>query len=248
VGFFIAKKTLEVKKKMRKLILLFLAFLLAGCSLSATPTPTPIPTATPTPAARYYPTADPQTAQLLRSLPEPSDYYVELSPPGSQKVFKAFTLMVISSGETATMSAGDFVLDVLWVYERNRTVAYYPLVVGVQEGDTYTPYYMGYAGTAGRQEYLEFLQNNDILARGRKIFPFVEGDYVSRAGIDWQECGEDVVCRLGRHMQETYALDHQMQLGIVGVSPIPEGWVLAFLWDAATATNTLPGEEKITLP
>ncbi len=234
---------------MRKLILLLLFFLVAGCSFKPAPAVTPIPTVTPTPAARYYPTADPQTAQALLSQVEiPKDYYHEKKLPDGTKI-QYFFLEVISSGEITTMSAGDFVLDVVWVYERNRTVAYYPLVVGAQEGETYTPYYMGYAGAAKRQEYLDFLQNNDILGRGRRIYPSITGDYVSRGGIDWQGCGESVFCRLGKYMQDTYALDHQVELGIVGVNaPIPEGWALAFLWDAATNDNALPEYQKINLP
>ena len=234
---------------MRKLILLLLFFLVAGCSFKPAPAVTPIPTVTPTPAARYYPTAEPQAAQeLLRSLPEPKDYYVELSPPGSQKVFKAFTLMVISSGKTDTLQAGDWTLDVVWVYERNRAVAYYPLVVGAQEGETYTPYYLAYQGSPERQAYLDYLEQNGILERGRKIFPSVEGEFVSRSGIDWLLCGRDVVCRLGKYMQDAYGLEKSLISRTAGWQSIPAGWTLAWEWDAATATNTLPGEEKIILP
>lgn len=233
---------------MRKLIFLLLFFLLAGCSLKPVPAATAIPTVTSTPKEPYYPPVDLaiKTA-IVEQIPSLPPYEEFTTDDGT--LVRRMVLIAISSGKTDTLQAGDWTLDVVWVYERNASVSFYPLVMGVQEGDTYTPYYMGYAGAAERQEYLDFLQKNDILERGRRIYPSITGDYVSRAGIDWQGCGESVFCRLGRYMQETYALDRQVQLGIVGVnSPIPEGWALAFLWNVATEDNTLPEYIKVNLP
>ena len=235
---------------MRKLLFVVLALLLAGCGLVATPTPnsTPRPTVTPTPEPRYYPTADPQIVQELRyRVQEPKGYYHEFTTPEG-KTIRYFSLMVVSTGETGRLQAGDFTLDILWVYERNRIVAQYPLVVGVQDGDAYVPYYVGYAGTPERQTYLDYLQQNEILERGRRIFPSVSGDYISRSGIDWQSCGEDTFCRLGRYMQQTYSLDNKVINRVMGWNAIPEGWALAWMWDAATDDNTLPEYQKVNLP
>lgn len=228
---------------MHKRSFLLVLPLLAGCGLTATPTPSPLPwpTATLTPAPRYYPTPDTQTAQeLLYRVPEPEDYYSEFTPDGT-RVFKSFSLMVVSSGNTGTLQAGNFMLDVLWVYERNRVVAYYPLVLGVQEGETYTPYYLAHEGEIERQAYLELLEQEGILERGRRFFPSIGGEFVSRSGIDWSSCNRGVLCRLGQYMQETYALDNKLIHRTMGWQPIPEGWALAWMWDVATT-------DKITLP
>ncbi len=237
---------------MRKVTLLFVSLLLVGCGLMATPTPSPTsrPTATPTPTQtpKYYPTADPQTAQELRyRLQEPGGYYHEVTAPDGLQ-FKYFSLLVISSGEIGTLQIGNFALDILWVYERNRIVAKYPLVLGVQEGNTYVPYYVGYSGTPERQTYLDYLQQHGILERGRKIFPSISGSYVSRKGIEWQSCGKDVFCRLGRYMQDTYSQDYKVINRVMGWEVIPEGWALAWMWDAATDANSIPEAQKIDLP
>ncbi|WP_322508706.1 hypothetical protein [Anaerolinea sp.] len=235
---------------MRKLVILLVSLLLAGCGLVPTPTPspTPRPTVTPTQAPRYYPTVDPQTSQEIRyRVQEPKDYYHEsLAPDGT--IIKFFSLMVISSGKTGVMQAGDFVLDVLWVYERNRIATQYPLIIAVQEGKTYTPYYVGYSGDIDRQTYLEYLEQNGILDRGRKIFPSVSGDFVNRSGIDWQACGDSTFCRLGQYLQETYDLDYRLINRVMGWNAIPEGWALAWMWDAATEENSDPQFMKINLP
>lgn len=237
---------------MRKLTLLLVSLLLvlAGCSFMATPTPspTPRPTATPTPAPRYYPTVDTQTAQELRyRILEPKDYYHEsISPDGT--IIRFFSLMVISSGKTGVMQAGDFVLDILWVYERNRIATQYPLVLGVQQGNTYVPYYVGYSGDIERQTYLDYLEQNGILDRGRKIYPSISGDFVSRSGVDWQTCGDSAFCRLGQYMQETYNLDYRLINRVMGWNAIPEGWALAWMWDAATEKNFDPMFTKVDIP
>lgn len=235
---------------MRVLLCILLALLfVVGCAPAHAPSISipATPTLTATPAAGYYAPVDADTAQALRaSLPIPGDYYVEIAPPG-QQVVRAFALVVISSGEIGIMQAGDWRLDVVWVFERNRAIARYPLVVGVQDRDAYLPYYLAYQGAPERVTYLGYLTRNGILDRGRKLFPSVEGEFVSRAGIDWASCGADTACNLGKFMQ-AYGMDKSLISGILGWRPIPDGWALAWKWDAATEANTLPGEEKIVLP
>ncbi|GAP07486.1 MULTISPECIES: hypothetical protein [Anaerolinea] len=236
---------------MRKTIVFMLALvLLAGCSLRATPTPTaaPRPTPTPTEEVRYYPTVSPDIrTSLVNQLPSdtfPSRYY---EPPEGNY----FVAMTVSTGETGQMTAGKWTLDVLWVYERNASVVFYPLVLGVWDGNTYTPYlFPAYDEfPTDRESYFRYLDDNRILERGRLIFPRVQGDFVSRTGIDWQKCGESTFCQVGRFMQETYNLDRVVELGIVGVNyPIPEGWALAWYWIPSTEKNTMPGFDKVDLP
>lgn len=239
---------------MRKTIVFMLALvLLAGCSLRATPAPTatPRPTPTPTEEMRFYPKPDASLRQeLLYRVPKPNPYYKEVTAPDGRK-YELFGLMVISSGKTETFKAGNYDLDVVWVYERNLDAAYYPLVVGVWDGETYTPYYAGYTGAPERQAYLMFLEEKGILERGRKLFPSVadkSGGYVSlHKQIEWDRCGDSTYCRLGKYMQETYQMDRKVIGQYAGLDPIPEGWALAWMWDAAME-NYLPSEQKIDLP
>ncbi len=243
---------------MRKLTLLLVSLLLAGCGLMATPTPTPTPrpTATPTPEPRYYPTVDSQTSKaVLEQVPKPfKRYYSEVTSPIDGTVYSAFSLTVVSSGKIESLKAGDWNLDVVWVYERNGNPrpAFYPLVVGVEDKDGYTPYYTRYAGESNRDSYLKFLEERSILERGRLLFPgiqSVKGGYVNLyEEIDWQACGEDVFCRLGRYMEERYGLDDEVTHQIMGAFSIPEGWALAWMWDAATEENADPQFMKINLP
>ena len=141
-------------------------------------------------------------------------------------------------------------MGIVWVYQRNATASLYPVVVGVQDKDKYVPYYVRYTGQPSRDEYLTYLEKHGILDRGRLLFPLVEGNFIDwRTDIDWKACGQTLFCQLGWYMQETYRLDHDVLIGAVGVnSPIPEGWVLAWMWDAATDENTLPEYQKINLP
>lgn len=248
VGFFIAK-ILEVKKTMRKLLLLF-AFLLAGCSLAPTPTPAPVPTATPTPAARYYskPGKDVVTS-LMQQIPQNwvSQSYSELSTDDG--VIKEFVLTAVSTGALDKIQVQDWVIDVVWVYHRNASVALYPLIVGVQDGGNYIPYYFRYNGQPARDDYLTYLAEHGILERGRILSPFVRDFVDPKTDIDWLACGSDTFCQVGRYMQETYNLDHAVVSGVIGVdNPIPEGWILAWKWDAATDENTLPEYQKVNLP
>ena len=239
---------------MRKSLIVFaFMFALAGCGMFSTPapTPTPPPTATPTQAPRYYPTPEEKIKiSLIQQLPKetfPKRYYEV--PEGNY-----YVAMTISTGETGQMVVGDWTLDILWVYERNASVVLYPIVVGVWDGKTYTPYlYHGYPGyneiPKERDVYLDYLQKHEIFDKGRLIFPRVQGDFVSRTGIDWQQCGENTFCRLGQYIEDKYHLDRLVEMGIVGVNtPIPEGWVLAWYWIPSTEVNTLPGFEKVELP
>lgn len=237
---------------MRKLLFLFV-FLLTGCGLMATPAPTrtPRPTATPTEAPRYYPTLDASMQQeLLYRVPKPKVYYRKVSLPDGTK-YEMFSLMVISSGKTDTLKAGKYDLDVVWVYERNLHAAYYPLVVGVWDGETYTPYYLAYTGDPDRQAYLAYLEEQGVLERGRKLFPSVSdqsGGYVSLSKrIEWERCGDDTYCELGKYMQDTYGVDNWVTDQLMGLYPIPEGWALAWMWDAAME-NFLPNERIVDLP
>jgi len=239
---------------MRKRLFLLIALLLTGCGFGAkpTPTPTPRPTATPTPAPRYYPTVLPQTSQeILSRVPKPKAYYRKLDLPDGQ-TYELFSLKVISSGKTDTIKAGQYELDVVWVYERSAAgVAQYPLVVGAWDGETYVPYYVGYAGEANRDAYLAYLAERKILERGRYLYPSVgdiSGGYVSLyEGIDWTRCGDALYCELGRYMQETYGMDERVTHQLMGLDPIPEGWALAWMWDAATEENSDPAFIKIDL-
>lgn len=243
---------------MRKLTLMIVSLLLVGCGLMSTPTPspTPRPTATPTQEPRYYPTVDPQTAKaVLEQVPKPfQGYYSEVTSPIDGTVYSAFSLTVVSSGKIEVLKVGDWSLDVVWIYERNANPrpAFYPLVVGVEDKDGYTPYYTRYAGESSRDSYLKFLEERSILERGRLLFPGIEsvkGGYVSLyGGIDWESCGGDTFCRLGQYMQEKFMLDEKVTHQIMGAFPIPEGWVLAWRWDAATEENTDPQFMKINLP
>lgn len=236
---------------MRKTILLTLLLVfLAGCSFRATPAPTATPrsTSTPTEAVRYYPTVSPEIrTSLAKQLPLetfPKRYY-EL-PEGNY-----FVAMTVSTGETGQMTVGKWTLDVLWVYERNTSVVFYPIVVGVWDEDKYTPYlYPAYDEfPVDRDGYFGYLQENRILEKGRLIFPRVQGEFVSRTGIDWKKCGDSTFCQVGCFMEEKYKLDHIVTSGIVGVNnPIPEGWALAWYWIPATEKNTMPGFEKVNLP
>jgi len=243
---------------MRKLLFLFV-LLLTGCGLMATPTPTrtPRPTATPTEAPRYYPTVEPDLRDhLLKQLPKdsfPHRYYD--SPDGNY-----FIARMVSTGKMETMQTGGWTLDVLWVYERNTSVVLYPLMLGVYDGQRYTPYMLDYDGSSlegrfrDRDEYLEYLKDNNFLERGRKIFALVQGDFVSRTGIDWEKCGDSTFCQLGKFMQDTYGLDESVTSGIVGINyPIPEGWVLAWQSVPSTKPRLSPDEprqlsDKIDLP
>lgn len=244
---------------MRKWLLIALVVLLSGCGLltspEPTPTTTPRPTVTPTPEPRYYPTADPQTTKaVLEQVYKPYQaYYLEATSPVDGTVYSTFSLTVVSSGKTDVFKTGDWRLDVVWVYERNSNPkpAFYPLVVGVEGKDGYTPYYTRYTGDRDRGSYLRYLDERSILERGRLLFPGIEsvkGGYVSLWGIDWKACGEDEFCRLGQYIQEQYGLDDEVTHQIMGAFPIPEGWVLAWMWDAATDENTLPEYQKINLP
>ncbi len=238
---------------MRKLLFLFV-LMLTGCGLMATPTPTrtPRPTATPTETPRYYPTVEPDLRDyLLKQLTKdsfPHRYYEESEG-------NYFVARTVSTGKTETIQIGNWTLDVLWVYERNASVVLYPLVVGVSDGKRYTPYMLDYDGSslderfADRDKYFEYLTDNNIFERGRKFFPRVQGDFVSRTGIDWEKCGDNTFCQLGKYMQDTYKLDESVTSGIVGINyPIPEGWVLAWRWIPATDVNSAPGFQKVDLP
>ncbi len=243
---------------MRKLVLLLVSLLLVGCGLRSTPTPspTPRPTMTPTPEPRYYPTPDYETSKMiLEQVPKPfKGYYSEITSPIDGTVYSAFSLTVVSSGKIESLRAGDWSLDVVWVYERNGSPrpAFYPLVVGVEDKDRYTPYYTRYLGEHNRNSYLKYLGEHAILERGRLLFPGIEsvkGGYVSLyGGIDWQSCGEGTFCRLGQYMQEKFGLDDDVTHQIMGAFPIPEGWALAWMWDAATEENADPQFMKINLP
>lgn len=240
---------------MRKTIVFMLALvLLAGCSLRATPTPTaaPRPTPTPTEEVRYYPKPDAGLRQeLLYRVPKPNPYYKEVTAPDGTK-YETFGLMVVSSGKTETFKAGNYDLDVVWVYERNLDAAYYPLVVGVWDGETYTPYYTRYEGEYSRDAFLNYLHSQGILDRGRILYPTIgskKNGYVSlHKQIEWDRCGDSTYCRLGKYMQETYQMDRKVIGQYAGLDPIPEGWALAWMWDAATEENTDPAFIKVDLP
>lgn len=238
---------------MRKLTLLLVSLLLAGCGLMATPTqtPTPRPTATPTPELRYYPMAEKDVVvSLIKQIPKEwvSRSYEEI--PIADGVIKRFVLIAVSTGRLEQIQINDWLVDVVWIYHRNATASLYPLVVGVQEGESYSPYYVRYTGQFERDEYLAYLKEHGILDKGRLLFPSVKGDFVDRkTDIDWQACGETLFCRLGRYMEETYGLDHSVVSGGAGLNtPILEGWVLAWMWDAAIDENTLPKYQKVNLP
>lgn len=237
---------------MRNTILLMLLLVLAGCSFRATPAPTAVPRPTPTPteAPRYYPTLDASMRQeLLYRVPKPKPYYREITIPDGTK-YELFGFMVISSGKTDTLKAGKYDLDVVWVYERSLDAAYYPLVVGVWDGGTYMPYYVGYSGEPERQKFITYLEERGILERGRKLFPSVSdlsGGYVSLyKKIEWDRCGDSAYCKLGKYMQDTYGMDGKVTGQFMGNAPIPEGWALAWMWDAATEENS--DFPKIDLP
>jgi len=242
--------------RKRLLTLILFSLVLAGCGLfgRAEPTPTriPRPTATPTEAPRYYPTVDASTRQeLLYRVPKPKNYYSEVVAPDGTK-YDTFGIMVISSGKVGTLKAGPYELDVVWVYERNLDVAYYPLVIGVWDGKAYTPYYTRYAGEPDRQAYLAYLEEKGILERGRRLFPSIadqSGGYVGLLKrIEWDRCGDSTYCLLGKYMQDTYGLDDEVVYQLMGLYPIPEGWALAWRWGAATEENADPSFIKIDLP
>jgi hypothetical protein len=239
----------------RTVLVLITLVVLAGCGVfrpEPTPTNVPRPTATPTAAPRYYPTLDASTRQeLLYRVPKPKNYFREVVLPDGAK-YEMFGLMVVSSGKVDTLKAGPYDLDVVWVYERNQDTAYYPLVIGVWDGKTYTPYYVGYAGEKDRTAYLAYLKDKGILERGRKLFPSItdqSGGYVGLLKrIDWEQCGDNTYCLLGKYMQDTYGLDDEMVYQLMGLYPIPEGWALAWRWGAATEENSDPSFIKIDLP
>lgn len=238
---------------MRKRLFLLIALLLTGCGFGAkpTPTPTPRPTATPTPAPRYYPTLSVEDQNHLRqAIPRFEDgYFDEVTSPDGV-VYKLVSLTVISTGKEDVIKAGTFDLDVVWVFEHAVGVAYYPLVVGVWDGHDYIPYYSRYTGKRNRDDYLAYLHDKGVLERGRYLYPGVVGDFVDPyKGIDWLACGDDTFCRLGRYMQETYGMDEKVTHQLMGIDPIPEGWALAWMWDAATDENTDPSaDQKVNLP
>lgn len=232
---------------MRKLILV-VAFLLAGCSLS--PTPPPTPTVTPTPAARYYskPSKD-VIAALLQQIPQKSVSQSYFEIPVDDGIIKEFDIIVVSTGALDQIQVRDWSVDVVWVYHRNASVALYPLIVGVQDGGNYIPYYFHYNGQPARDDYLTYLAEHGILERGRKLYPFVRDFVDPKTDIDWLACGSDTFCQVGRYMQETYNLDHAVVSGVIGVdNPILAGWALAWNWVAATDENTLPEYQKVNLP
>lgn len=238
---------------MRKLVFLLVSLLLAGCGLAPTPTPrpTPRPTATPTPAPKYYPTPEKNiVVSLIQQIPKEwvSQPYQEI--PTDDGVIKRFVIIAISTERLERMQIRDWQVDVVWVYQRGATASLYPLVVGVQSEDKYIPYYVRYTGQPVRDEYMLYLKKHGILDRGRLLFPFVEGNFIDlRTDIDWDACGETLFCHLGKYMQETYRLDHDVLLGAVGANtPIPDGWVLPWTWNAATDENTLPEYQKVNLP
>lgn len=49
-------------------------------------------------------------------------------------------------------------------------------------------------------------------------------------------------------MQDTYKRDYKVINRVMGWEAIPEGWALAWMWDAATDENALPEDQKINLP
>lgn len=237
---------------MRTLVFLLVSLLLAGCGRMAAPapSPTPRPTATPTLEPRYYPSAEKDVVvSLIRQIPKEwvSQTYQEI--PSDNGVIKRFVIVAASTGRLEQIQIRDWQVDVVWVYQRGATVSLYPLVVGVQGKDEYVPYYVRYTGQPVRNKYLSYLEEHGILDRGRLLFPLVEGNFIDRrTDIDWEACGETLYCQLGKYMQETYRLDHDVVLGAVGTSPIPEGWVLGWTWDAATDENTLREYQKVDLP
>jgi len=231
---------------MRKTFALMLVLLLWGCAQYTASTPTP--EAGEAGETQYYPTVSPEIAStIIEQLPPsvfPKRYYE--STNGNY-----FVAMTVSTSRIEQMSAGKWMLDVLWVYERNAGTALYPLVLGVKDGDSYTPYlFPAYDDfPKERESYFRYLQENGILEAGRLIFPRVQGDFVHRTGIDWVSCGESTFCLVGRYMQEKYNLDRAVELGIVGINyPIPKGWALAWYWIPATDRNSLPERQKINLP
>jgi len=170
--------------------------------------------------------------------------YTEIDQEG-RKV-KVLSFGVFSSGRREKKRLAGFEVDLLWVYERNAVgVVQYPLVLGVQEGESYTPFYV-YAEKRQRQAYLADLGESGLLERGHRLFPVLSGEFVDRKGIDWGACGEAVFCRLGRSMQETYDMDALVINQLAG--QIPQGWLLAWPWDAATAWNADPNFIQIDLP
>lgn len=228
----------------------FLAILLTACGHAAnTPIPLP-PTLTPTPAPRYYPTVSPDVRQaMLYAMNKPFGSYYQEAVDENGKTHRFIMLTAVSSGETATTIVSDWTVDVAWVYERNAAgVAYYPLVIGVQEGEQYQPYYTRYA-LSQREAYLAYLAEREILKRGRVLYASVAGNFVSPGEIDWRACGETLFCRLGRYMQERFGLDHLVIAQLA--QQFPEGWMLAWEWDAATEENTSPDAWEsifVTLP
>lgn len=237
-----------------RVLVLALVLWTAGCQAKSASLPSSVAmTATPTLAPRTYPTLDPGLRQeLMARLPKPGMpyYHQQQAPDGTQ--YEIFVLMVVSSGKTDVLQAGGYTLDVVWVYERNAVGAVqYPLVVGVWDGASYTPYYIPYFlehkhSRVERQEYLAYLADHNILERGRYLFPVVDdevGGYVSLYGqIDWQKCGETTFCQVGRYMQETYRLDAILIGQAMGLNPVPAGWALAWMWDADTDRLDLPDE------
>jgi hypothetical protein len=221
--------------------------LLWGCAQytdASTATPVPV-----TEETQFYPTVSPEIAEsIIKQLPPgifPKRYYETQNG-------NYFVAMTVSTGKIEQMTAGKWVLDVLWVYERNAGVVAYPLVLGVQDGDSYTPYlFPAYDDfPKEREAYFRYLEENGILEAGRLIFPRVQGDFVHRTRIDWEGCRESTTfCQVGRYMQGNYGLDRAVELGIVGINyPIPKGWALAWYWIPATDRNSLPESQKINLP
>jgi len=227
---------------MKRFVLVLFSFLLASCA-AATPAPTVIPFPTVS-SGKSYPAVSPDIKQVVLADVQKPDVAFD----------GTLNVKVISSGEFYTantiINGQEYALDLLTVYERNTSVVAYPLVVGVLKDGMYVPFYSVYDGEQSRGAYLAYLEEHDILTRGRRLYPELYGDFVTENGIDWSRCGQTPLqCEVGEYMAQQYNLDEFLYQQMLGVNqPIPEGWALAWTWSAATPDNTLPGFDKVVLP
>jgi len=227
---------------MKRFVSMLFSLFLVSCAATPATTPTLIPF--PTVPVKGYPAVSQDIKQVVLAEVQKPDVAFD----------GVLNVKVISSGDfytaNITINGQEYALDLLMVYERNTSVAAYPLVVGVLKGDTYMPSYSGYDGEGNREAYLDYLEAHDILARGRRLYPELYGDIVTENGIEWNRCGlPPLQCEVGAYMTQQYNLDEFLYQQMLGVNqPIPDGFALAWTWSAATPENTLPGFDKVVLP
>lgn len=224
---------------MRKLTLLLVSLLFAGCGLMATPTPTPTPrpTATPDKGLEYYPPVDPEVRNLLIGAFEQYKKIPAYQELDGEKSLVVWPLISTGKFETIPILEKSVELDVVWVIDYNhiKTPVQFPYVYGVWfEKDK--SYYL-FANSASSQPTISDRDEakQQILQDLPTGIPFLVrvGSFVERGKVDWGRCNyPQSLCDFGSFYAEK--IDFGVTRLFISRSEqrIPDWWFLyGWLYD-----------------